>query len=71
MNFEIYLNFFYLNVFPHDQKSQDKNLNILRTKRPFKMRLAFFIIFKELPLKQIKQTYLDGESSALNVDFYL
>ena len=71
MNFEIYLNFFYLNVFPHDQKSQDKNLNILRMKRPFKMRLAFFIIFKELPLKQIKQTYLDGESSALNVDFYL
>ena len=36
-------------VFRLDQKSQDKNINILRTKRAFKMKWKFFfIIFKGL-----------------------
>ena len=32
---------------------------------------AFFIIFKELSLKQIKQFFLEGESSTLKVKWYL
>ena len=39
----------YQAVFPRDQKNQDKNLNILRTKRTVSMKKkAFFIIFKGL-----------------------
>ena len=39
-------------------KSQYKNLNILRTKRVFKKKhKVFFIIFKRLSLKQIKQFF--------------
>ena len=38
-------------------KSQDKNLNILAVKRAFKMKKAFYIIFKGLSLKQIKQFF--------------
>ena len=38
-------------------KSQEKNLNILRTKRAFeKKRKVFFIIFEGLPLDQGKKT---------------
>ena len=48
---------FYQAVFPHDQKSQGKNLEILRTKRGFKTRKAFFHHLKWLSLKQIKQTF--------------
>ena len=48
-------------------KSQDKNVNILRTKRAFKIKQqAFFITFKKLSLKQIKQIFLEGESPTLN-----
>ena len=40
-------------------KSQDKNLNILRTKRAFKMKQkTFCIIFKGLSLKQITIIFL-------------
>ena len=39
-------------------KIQDKNLNILRTKKAFKVKQkAFFIMFKGLSLKQIKQFF--------------
>ena len=39
-------------------KSQDKILNILRTKRAFTMKQkAFFIIFEGLSLKQIKKIF--------------
>ena len=38
INFEINFSFFYQAVFLHDQKSQGKNLNILRTKRALKMK---------------------------------
>ena len=44
-------------------KIEDKDLNILRTKRDFKIKQKeFFIIFKELSLNQIKQVFLEGES---------
>ena len=47
-------------------KSQDKNLNILRMKRVFKMKWkTFFDIFIGLSLKQIKQMFLEGESPSL------
>ena len=40
------------------KKSRQKNLNILRMKRVFNVkRKAFFIIFKELSLKQIRQFF--------------
>ena len=39
-------------------KCQDKNLDILETKRAFKMQQkAFFFIFKGLSLKQIKRNF--------------
>ena len=45
-------------IFSTWPKSQDKNLNILRTKWAFKMKQkAFFIIFKELSLKQINNVF--------------
>ena len=47
-------------------KLQDKKLNILRTKRAFKMKQkAFLIIFKGLSLKQIKQFFLEGDTPTL------
>ena len=49
-------------------KSQDENLNILRKKRAFKRNeKAFFINFKGLSLKQIKQIFLEGESPTLKM----
>ena len=52
--------------FLHEQK--DKNLNILRTQRAFKMKQkAFFTIFKGLSLKQIKQFFLESESPTLSL----
>ena len=36
ISFEI--NISYPAVFPHNQKTQDKKINILRTKRAFKMK---------------------------------
>ena len=54
----------------HDQKHQNKNLNILRTKTAFNMKSkGFFITFKELSLKQIKPAILEGESPMLRL-FY-
>ena len=53
-------------VFSIWPKSQDKNLNILRVKRAYKIKKkAFFIIFKGPPLKHIKQFFLECKSSTL------
>ena len=50
INFEINLS--HQIAFLHDQKSRDKNLNIWRTKRPFKMKeKTFFMIVKGFSLK--------------------
>ena len=38
MNFEVSLIFLIKPFFLHDQKSREKNLNILRTKRAFKLK---------------------------------
>ena len=66
INFEINLIFL---IKPYSSiwtKSQDKNLNILRTEGAFKMKLkASFINCKGLSLKQIKQILLEGESPIL------
>ena len=44
-------------------KNSRQDLNILRTNRAFKTKQkAFFIIFKGLSLKQVKQIILEGES---------
>ena len=52
MNFEIYLNFLIKPFSMQNQKSQDKNLNILRPKRTSKIReKALFTIFQRLSLK--------------------
>ena len=48
-------------------KSQDKNLNILRTKKVFKMKQkAFFINFEGLSLKQIKKNLFGRWESNVN-----
>ena len=45
-------------VFLHDQRVKTKKLNILRTKRAFKMKQkSFFIIFKGLSSKERKQFF--------------
>ena len=50
-------------VLLHDQKSQDKKLNILRIERAFQVKLkAFFIIFKGL---SATKNYLGPESAPL------
>ena len=47
-----------IKAFPYVIKRQDKDLNILRTKRTFNMELkTFFITFKWLPTKQIKKNF--------------
>ena len=49
-------------------KNSEKKLNILRMKRAFKMKQkAFFIIFKGLSLKEIKQSSLEGDGLILVV----
>ena len=54
--------------FVHDPKCQDKNLNILRMGRAFKMkRKVFLIIFEGLSLNQIKKSSLEGQSPTLSV----
>ena len=51
------------------QKSQDKNLNILRTKRAFAVRWkAFFITCKGLT---VAKNYIWPESAPLNVAKYI
>ena len=54
-------------VFLYDQKSQDKNLNILITKRDFNVKdKAFLIVSKGLSLKHIKNSF-EGESPTLTI----
>ena len=54
--------------FVHAPKCQDKNLNILRMGRAFKMkRKVFLIIFEGLSLSQIKKSSLEGQSPTLSV----
>ena len=54
--------------FVHAPKCQDKNLNILRMGRAFKMkRKVFLIIFEGLSLNQIKKSSLEGQSLTLSV----
>ena len=50
INFETNLSFHYQVVFLHDQKRRDKKINILRTKKAFKVKILKkkFIIFKGL-----------------------
>ena len=44
-----------------DQRCQNKNLNILRTKKVLKAKQkAFFMIVKGFSFKQIKPTFLEG-----------
>ena len=54
-------------VFPAWPKSDGKNLNILRTKRAFKMKQELFsIIFKGLSMKQIMQIFFERWESDFN-----
>ena len=51
----------------YDQKSQDKNLNILRTKGDFNVKYkVFLIIFKGLSLNYTKNSF-QGESPTLAI----
>ena len=73
MNFEIKLIFLIKPFFLYGPKSHDKNLNILRTKRAFKMKYkTIFIIFRGLSMKQKTQFFLEGESPNLSklINFY-
>ena len=51
INFEIKLS--YQAIFLHDRESQDKNLNILRTKSAFKMKTHFSSVLKSFRLPEI------------------
>ena len=63
MNFVVNLVFLIKPFF----KSHNKNLNIFRTKRAFKMKWkVFLIIFKGLSMKQLTQNFLEGESPNLS-----
>ena len=65
-NFEINFIFLIKPLLLHDQNVKTKILNILRTKRAFKMKQkTFFIILKGVSLKQIKRIFLEGESPTL------
>ena len=58
MNFEINLIFLIKSFFLPDQKVMIKTLNILRTKRAFKMKYkTFFIIFKALSMKETNKIF--------------
>ena len=58
MNFEINLIFLIKSFFLPDQKVMIKTLNILRTKRAFKMKYkTFFIIFKGLSMKETNKIF--------------
>ena len=55
MNFEIWLIFLVKPFLLRDQKVKTETLNILKKKKAFMVKkIAFFIIFKGLLLKQIK-----------------
>ena len=47
MNFEIKLIFLMKPLFLHEKKSHDKNINVSRTKRAFKIFLRNFLAFNE------------------------
>ena len=69
MNFQVNL-IFQSSRSSYIPKSRDKNLNILRTKKAFKMnKKAFFVIFKGFSIKQITQAFLEGESLTLSITF--
>ena len=59
--------------FLHNQKSQDKNLNILRTKRDILTgnKTHFSSILKGFLLKQIKATFLEDESPSFRMKFLI
>ena len=59
--------------FLHNQKSQDKNLNILRRKRDILTgnKTHFSSFLKGFLLKQIKATFLEYESSFLRMNFLI
>ena len=67
VNFEIKIIFLIKPFSPHEwPESHDK---ILRTERAFKMKQgAFFINFKGLSIKQIKQFFLKGQSPTLTLE---
>ena len=53
-------------------KSQDKNLNILRGKRAFKVKeKVFFVIFKELSVSKSCLKLESGQKQEAKSDFYL
>ena len=60
-------------LFLHNQKSQDKNLNILRTKRDILTgnKTHFSSFLKGFLLKQIKATFLEYGSSFLRMNFLI
>ena len=63
MNFEVSLIFVIKQFFFTWLKSHDKNFNILRRKRAFKMKQkAFFIIFKGLFNEVNNAIFLEGEN---------
>ena len=52
-------------------KSRDKNLNIFRKERAFKMKYkAVCIILKGLLIKKITQVFLKGETPTLTFWFF-
>ena len=53
------------------KRKKEKNLNILRTKRVFKMKQkALSITFKGLSVNQIKHIFLKGKIQTLNKSKY-
>ena len=66
MNFEINLLFLIKPHFLHDQKVKAKIEISWERKMVLGWNKAFFIIFKELWLKQIKQIFLESESPTLS-----
>ena len=68
MNFEIYLSFS-SSRFPTWPKLQNKNWNISRTKRAFKVKWkVFFMIFKGL---SVARNCLRSENPPLRISFWL
>ena len=59
--------------FLHNQKSQDKNLNILRTKRHIltEIKTHFLSFLKGFLLKQIKEIFLEDGSTFLKMKFLI
>ena len=62
MNFEIKLIFLMKPLFLHEKKSHDKNINVSRTKRAFKIFLRNFLAFNE----ENNAIFLEGESPTLS-----